>query len=302
MRFFIIILVIAQFTVFSLLQAIYYYGNVPVTNMHVTPDVHAKVFSQIYFAEQVELLDRKEGWLKIKTPTDGYEGWVQDNTICAGHPDFLAKPPVMVKINRISACVYRTPDKHQKPLLILPFESTLHNIDSGYTDSTWVKVLLPDGRDGYIKRKDVVFDPGLLNIEEMCTLSLLFLGCPYICGGRTSFGYNCSGFIQMLYRQMGYYIPLKAKKQAHWEGFEDVLPKHAKRGDLIFFGKNECDIGHVGLYLGDGQFIHATLFNGNPFVRVNNLLDPPWNGEGHERYRYCTARRLRGLAPPDVKT
>jgi Cell wall-associated hydrolases (invasion-associated proteins) len=67
-------------------------------------------------------------------------------------------------------------------------------------------------------------------------LSKRFLELPYTWGGRSSFGYDCSGFVQMLYRQMGIFIPRDAIDQMHWEKFTPIPIEEAQLGDLYFLG------------------------------------------------------------------
>ena len=119
----------------------------------------------------------------------------------------------------------------------------------------------------------------------MCSLSLNFLNLPYTWGGRSSFGYDCSGFVQMLYRQMGLYIPRDTKDQISWEKFKSIPIEDLSTGDLIFFGIDKDKIRHVGLYLGDQKFIHSTVAENAPYIHISSLRDADWNGPGRFAYR-----------------
>lgn len=107
----------------------------------------------------------------------------------------------------------------------------------------------------------------------MVQFSHRFLGLPYTWGGTSSFGYDCSGFVQMLMRQRGYYIPRDADVQAAWSDFESVTVSDLRAGDLLFFG-NKDKITHTGMYIGNGKFIQATVHE-HPVIQISSL-DKYW--------------------------
>ena len=151
--------------------------------------------------------------------------------------------------------------------------------------SRWLHVALPSGELVYIQRGDVSFQHILLSLEEMCQYSKNFLGLPYTYGGRSSFGYDCSGYVQMLYRLMGIFIPRDSKDQIHWDGFSPTTVENLHPGDLIFFGPAEDKVGHVGMFLRDEEFIHAGVSTNMPYIRIARLADPDFNGSGRWGYR-----------------
>ena len=102
-----------------------------------------------------------------------------------------------------------------------------------------------------------------------------FLGLPYTWGGTSSFGYDCSGFTQMLCRRLGARIPRDADVQAAWPGVVPVKREDLAPGDLLFFGSAADHITHTGMYIGDGKFINATTWV-HPVVQICDLGDPHW--------------------------
>jgi hypothetical protein len=188
-------------------------------------------------------------------------------------------------VTSLYAHVYRERNLiRHKPLLTLPFESRLQTGD--ISDDGWIEVRLPDGRSGWIQRGDVTLDLRPLDSAAMLDLSRRFLGLPYTWGGTSSFGYDCSGFTQMLLRQRGIMIPRDAHDQAGWDGVRQVARENLEPGDLLFFGPDAGRITHTGMYLGRDEFIHATAHE-RPVVQISRLTDEHWTKA------LLTARRVK---------
>ena len=120
----------------------------------------------------------------------------------------------------------------------------------------------------------------------MLAFSRRFLGLPYTWGGTSSFGYDCSGFMQMLYRKRGVVIPRDAQPQAHWSGLTPVPRSTLQKGDLLYFGSGEQKITHTGMYIGGGEFISSTIHQ-RPVVQISRL------DEGYWTRLFVCARRLK---------
>jgi len=114
-----------------------------------------------------------------------------------------------------------------------------------------------------------------LTIDQMIVLANKFLGVTYTWGGSSSFGFDCSGFTQMLQLQRGVIMPRDADLQAAWGGVIAVERKDLQPGDLLFFGESAGHITHTGMYIGNGEFIHDTTHE-HPGVQVSKLDDAPW--------------------------
>lgn len=248
----------------------------PVATMRETADERSQVVSQALFSEQARLLDSTGGWDRIETVVDGYSGWVKKGSYVPFQPSHS-----YVRVSRLAAHVYAVKDTIYGPLLTLPFESHLELASSSQEDPRWLAIVLPAGQRAFVQRGDVTGEQKLLSLEETCCLSHQFLGLPYTWGGRSSFGYDCSGFVQMLYRQMGLHLPRDSKDQCRWERFVDVPVEKASPGNLVFFGSSSDRITHVGFCLGQGKFIHATVSENMPYIRVSSLQDPHWSSQGH---------------------
>jgi gamma-D-glutamyl-L-lysine dipeptidyl-peptidase len=276
---------------------LFHYICSPVVNMREHPNKESEIVSQAYLSEEVKIIQESPKWVKIETLLDHYQGWIEEGSLCHRQDIFLSNPSsTIAKVNRCAAHLYQVEDTIYGPIVTLPFDTRLEVMKPQEKSSDrWIKVSLVDGREGYIQRGDVTFNQDLLNPHQMCALSLQFLGLPYTWGGRSSFGYDCSGFVQMLYRQMGIYLPRDSRNQVHWEGFHAIPIENLSPGDLIFFGLEENKIRHVGMYLSNDQFIHATVAENAPHIHISRLSDPEWKGSG--KWTYRTARTLKTQIP-----
>ncbi len=122
--------------------------------------------------------------------------------------------------------------------------------------------------------------------SQVVELALSFVGYDYVYGGASpSEGFDCSGFVMYVYEQYGYYMPHGATSQYRTTGYvvskADLLP-----GDLVFFSSDSSGITHVGLYIGNGDFVHAA--NSNSGVVISSL------GSDYYTAVYYSAKRIVG--------
>jgi gamma-D-glutamyl-L-lysine dipeptidyl-peptidase len=244
----------------------------PVLNMYSQPTEDADVVSQAIYGANVGILEQKDGWARIRT-FDDYTGWAPLTGLHPGAP--YASKGRVAEVQSLFAHIYREASvtKHA-PVVTVPFETKLEVIAEP-EGQKWIQVRLPDDRSGWAQTGDLVFDPKPIDIPAMLALSRKFLGLPYTWGGTSSFGYDCSGFAQMLERRRGVMMPRDAQPQAEWSGVVKVTRQELQPGDLLYFGSSEKRITHTGVYLGGGQFINATT-NETPMVRIDNLDEPHW--------------------------
>jgi gamma-D-glutamyl-L-lysine dipeptidyl-peptidase len=249
--------------------------RVPVANMFSGPSFDTDVVSQAIYATEVSILEQKDGFSEIRTP-DAYSGWIRNEDV-QPQPADPAPNAAFAQVRSLSANLYREPSvtKHA-PVLTVPFETRLEIIPQTQPENRdYLHVRLLDQRDAWIDRGDVELNPHALTIPESIELAKRFLGITYTWGGRSSFGYDCSGFTQMLVRSRGITMPRDADLQAAWTGVISVERKHLRPGDLLFFGGSPDKITHTGMFIGKGKFIHDTT-NGHPGVQISRLNDQPW--------------------------
>jgi len=265
-----------------------------VAEMHSLADQDASVVSQVIYGSPVEVMEDKPGWVRVRT-ADEYEGWVAAGLLKrlgVEEPSYASSGRV-AEIRSLFAHLYREPDvTRHKPLLTVPFETRLEVVEErGGEPQRWLQVRLPDGQSAWVQRGDVSFPSRPLTAREAVALSMRFLNLPYLWGGRSSFGYDCSGFTQMLVRKRGAAMPRDADPQSRWTGSRPVRRRHARPGDLLYFGKRGERVTHTGMYIGGGRFVHAST-RGRPVIQISRLRHPHW-------WRLLVGvRRLKAVARP----
>jgi len=252
-----------------------YVVSKPVINMYLTASYDAEVASQALYGSGVLMLEKKKGWIRIRTGDD-YTGWVTAADITPLHGDY-APVGKAVRVIELSANLYREPSTiTHAPILNLPWEARLElipgTVDNG---GRWLRVKLINGQTAYIEQGNVSSDFSPLTVDQMVHLARRFLGITYTWGGVSSYGFDCSGFTQMLIRQRGIIMPRDAGAQANWSEAVPVERKDLQPGDLLFFGESLEKITHTGMYIGNGEFIHDTS-NTHPMVQISKLDDMPW--------------------------
>ncbi len=254
---------------------------VTVENMYSAADESKDVVSQATLGQTVELLEAADGFARVRTP-DRYEGWLPRAAFAEyPGPDAprYASAGRVAEVTSLMANVYREADvTRARPLLQAPLGTRLEV--TGASGERWLVLRLPSGEQGYLQQGDVAVGDAAAPRRRGMPADLVatarrFLGVPYLWGGMTARGIDCSGLASRVYHLNGVELPRDANLQ-----FEDAKAVAVPRarlqpGDLVFFGQDDRHVSHVGIYLGGGRFINATTYR-TPTVREDRLSDPHW--------------------------
>ena len=230
-------------------QKVLHFGvcDLTVVPMRANPSHRAEMVSQLLFGETFEILKQEEEWFKIKTVLDAYKGWVNSNQIMpVDERNFIKINQNNIYFSLERALTARSVYKEQSILLgtPLPFYD---NKEFSFFDDKY-------RFDGKVVNLLEANEP---SGEEIKNLALRFLNVPYLWGGRTPMGVDCSGFVQTVYKLNNIRLPRDAYLQAQvGEPVSDI--SKAQTGDLAFFVNDLGNITHVGILLNHTQIIHAS--------------------------------------------
>jgi len=216
--------------------------NLSIIPLRIEPNDRSEIVSQVLFGEHFEIIETAKQWAKIKLHFDGYEGWIdskQYQSISEENYITLSKEAVILNSDLVEYII--APNNTLLPITIGASLSFLNHsdINSENYDFEGLKV------SGVKPKNDIV------------ATSFLYLNSPYLWGGKTPFGIDCSGFTQMAYKLNGYKL-LRDASQQSTQGEVLSFIEESEPGDLAFFDNEEGKIIHVGIILENNYIIHAS--------------------------------------------
>lgn len=218
-----------------------YLSSIPLRS---NPSHRSEMISQVLFADTFEVFEQDEEWLHVKTRDDAYIGWLEAKQVIKLNDDVKENSPFLT--NEANTLVLKGSSRSP---IYLHAGTTLPNYSDG-------KFSLAG--ENYQVTSSNVFVPNSEDFEvDVIETAKIFLNVPYLWGGRTHAGIDCSGFSQIVYKMLGLNINRDAWQQAEQGRVVDFLTE-AKAGDLAFFDNAEGKITHVGIMLNNSQIIHAS--------------------------------------------
>ena len=236
-------------------------ATLSVSNLRSKHDDASELVSQAMMGTPMKVLDYKNKWYRVQTP-DHYIGWMD----AAGLQQFTAKEMDQWKksnrflFNCISGCVYDAPGKKAGVISDLVL-GDLFEVEK--EEKKYLKIRIPDGRTGFVRKADCIsFDDwsnSEPNVQSVLSVARQMMGFPYLWGGTSSKGVDCSGFVKLAFYNQGFILARDASQQAKYGDPVDFNNlDNLQPGDLLFFGRSAQRITHVGIYLGNGDFIHSS--------------------------------------------
>lgn len=276
-----------------------------VANLRGNPAHSSELVTQATLGTPVILLKKVDNWYYIQTP-DKYLSWVDSGGI-----------------QIISDTEFETWQCADKIIYLKPFGQSYQQgtKNSGMvTDlvagdilelleetSNFYKVLYPDGKSAFIDKTEAqMYRDWVTTLKadenELVRTSMSLLGLPYLWGGTSTKGVDCSGFTKTVFFLNGLVIPRDASQQVHTGKFIDSTKNfnNLREGDLLFFGRKATDstsekVVHVGMWIGNDEFIHSA---GD--VHVSSINTNAENFDEYNLGRYLRSKRLWGVGKKDL--
>lgn len=216
--------------------------NLAVIPLRLEPSDRSEIVSQILFGEHFEILETQKQWRKIKLHFDQYEGWIDEKqfqTISASEFKTLSDIPIVLNGDLVEYISY---GNNQLLPITLGASVSFLSMTS-------------------INLQQMSFDglklEGIQAKSNLIETAFMYVNAPYLWGGKTPFGIDCSGFTQMVYKLNGYRLFRDAFQQAA-QGVPLSFIEESEAGDLAFFDNEEGKIIHVGIIMDDNYIIHAS--------------------------------------------
>ncbi|MCS7019251.1 MAG: C40 family peptidase [Cytophagales bacterium] len=275
--------------------------NVSVCNIRTRPEHPAELATQALMGMPLQVWKKKGNWYLVQTP-DRYLGWVDGSSIklmnASAFDRWQAQPKAI--FTPIFGMAYAKPDATSATIadLVAGCIVIMRQPRNGFT---WIG--FPDGREAYVPAQQLQSLDKWMETTQPTPANLVstarsMLGIPYLWGGTSVKGMDCSGFTKTVYWLNGLIIPRDASQQV-WAGKEiDSKRDFGKLqpGDLLFFGKAATDstpekVVHVGMWIGNGEFIHAS-----GMIRISSMNPQAPNFDRYEYTRYLRAKRLLNVS------
>lgn len=240
--------------------------RVPVACMRAAKGHSSELASQAVMGTPVRLKQQDDDWWLAETP-EGYEGWIIDNSLAHKTDDEMkrwrgARRLAVTSLDE--ACIYK------RPGAIGPRQRVSGAVNGSIVEGVvvpgmdYVKVTLPDGREGYVSTAAVTpieeWADQRFDSDKILDMAYAMEGSPYLWGGTSTKSADCSGFSKIAYYHNGIIIRRDAGQQAATgRRIEATDTTSLRAGDLLFFGNPETQrVTHVAIYDHDGMYVHSS--------------------------------------------
>jgi MEMO1 family protein len=268
-----------------------------VANIRKEPAHASELVSQAILGTPVMIIGTKDNWLQIQTP-DTYSGWTEQSSVQIMSKQEMGRWKKATKVIYMgnTGWIYDSASEKSQTIGDIVGSSIVEKTGES---KGYLSIVLPDGRKGFVEKQMVMdFDTwkktNSCSEENICRVSKTFMGIPYLWGGTSAKGVDCSGFVQSVFLRSGIILRRDASLQALHGIPVDISDgfTRLKKGDLLFFGSKKngsLHVTHVALYLGDNDYI-----NSSGRVMINSLDPDKKSYNGARIKTLLEAKRIIG--------
>ncbi len=273
--------------------------NVSVCNIRSKNGHSQELATQSLLGTPIKILDQKENWFLVQTP-DKYIAWLDHGGFVQAteqtYKEWISSPKVLY--TKDFGFSYDAPNVETQKISDLVAGNILQSIG---IEKGFIQVRYPDGRTAFVPEKHLVnYDTWLASrtpdASNILATAQEFLGRPYLWGGTSGKGMDCSGFTKTVFYLNGVQLARDASQQVHTGNLieTDETLANLVPGDLLFFGRKATAdkkerITHVGIYKGKGEFIHAS---GDAGVKIESLMEGAPNFSKKRAETFVKAKRM----------
>jgi len=265
--------------------------KISVANLRDEPKHSAQLITQATLGMPLHVYKKKGEWYYVQTP-EGYLGWVDSGGLDHRNKEEFSEWKSVEKLIYLKPAgnSYQEPDISSQSVSDLVAGDVLELLNEG---TKFYKVRYPDGREAFVNQSEAkLFNEWLSSLsmekEALVKTSKELMGLPYLWGGTSPKGVDCSGFTKTVYFLNGMVLPRDASQQVHTgklvdttRNFQNLIP-----GDLLFFGRPATDstserVIHVGMWIGENQFIHSM---GDVHISTMDTTAAEFDKYNYDRY------------------
>lgn len=267
------------------------------------PDYESGLDSQLLMGSVVRIDSTDRYWCHVQAMEPEYRGWINElqlSVIPSDSVDAYIAAPKYICIEDVTR-VWSEPSLQSDRLSEVVLGDLLRK--GGETQGRFAKVVLPDGRAGWMLRSCVEdFSAWAGSVtpspDSVEAIARSLMGTPYMWGGTSVKGVDCSGLTRLAYFMNGILLPRDTSKQVKTGEAVPLDMESWRKGDLLFFGSSPSKVSHVAIYLGEGKIIQSS-----EIVRVNSLV--PGEADCYEKSPVAVRRiigvRDSGCSPATVR-
>lgn len=239
----------------------------PLVPLRKTAAESSEMVSQLLYGETIKILEQQNNWLFICNLADNYEGWIDKKmhkTLTKKQFEFINNTENHIVVTPTQSCKIENSNQS----ILLPAGSLIRR-NTDVENIEELNLIINESKEGLITPASII------------DIAKQYLNAPYLWGGKSIFGIDCSGLVQLVHSIAGISLPRDASQQVEYGQTIDFL-EEACEGDLAFFENDEAKIIHVGILLDKSNIIHASGWVKIEKIDIHGIISNSTNEYTHK--------------------